>query len=258
MNRASILEDLAATFKLRNAWLIVLFASLFAWVSTARAEDSITLTTEDYPPYNFVENGVYKGAGYDQMVLIMKDTGIHYTVELMPWARAYAMAQLNTPTCVFSTAHTPERNALFKWVEPLAVDRNVIAAKVGSGIHVDNLEQARRYRVGTQRDDYTQTFLEKNGFKEIDLASSLDLTLKKLEIGRIDLIPLSEKFFHDLVGRGHPLEQQFVMTEQIFALACSKSVPDAQIEKMQASLNKLIADGQQQAIFKRYGLMISP
>lgn len=258
MNRASMLADLAANFKLRNAWLILLFASLFAGVSTARAEDSITFTTEDYPPYNFVENGVYKGVGYDQMVLIMKDTGIHYTVELMPWARAYAMAQLNTPTCVFSTAHTQERDALFKWVEPLGLDRNIMVAKAGSGVHVNNLDQARRYRVGTQRDDYTQAFLEKNGFKEIDLASSLDLTLKKLEIGRIDLIPLSEKFFHDLVGRGHPLEQQFVMTQQIFALACSKSVPDSQIAKMQASLNRLIANGQQQAIFKYYGLMISP
>lgn len=237
---------------LGSVWL------LSALTTTARAEDRITFTTEDYPPYNYVEDGVYKGAGFDQMVLILKDTGIPYSVELMPWARAYAMAQLNTPTCVFSTAHTPERDPMFKWVEPLSLDRSIMTARKGSGVHVDNLEQARRYRVGTQRDDYTQAFLEKHGFTEIDLASSLDLTLKKLEIGRIDLVPLSEKFFHDLVGRGYPLEQQFVMTQQTFALACSKSVPDAQIAKMQASLNRLIASGQQQEIFKRYGLMISP
>jgi polar amino acid transport system substrate-binding protein len=257
MNQASRWRQHATSCALYAALCLLIFATLPAPLTTARAEDTIAFTTEDYPPYNFVRNGAYKGVGYDQIMLIMKDTGIQYTVELMPWARAYAMAQTDSATCVFSTAHTPERDALFKWVEPLGLDRSILTAKAGSGVHVENLEQARRYRIGTQRDDYTEAFLRQNGFKDIDLASSLDLTLKKLESGRIDLLPLSEKFFHDLVGRGHPLAQQFVLTQQTFALACSPSVPDALIAKMQTSLNKLIANGQQQAIFKHYGLMIS-
>ncbi|HBF30757.1 MAG TPA: ABC transporter substrate-binding protein [Rhizobium sp.] len=223
-------------------------------VQAALAQDTIIFTTEDYPPYNFTENGIYKGVGYDQVMMIMKDIGIEYTVELMPWARAYAMAQSDSMTCVFTTAHTPERDQQFKWVEPLGHDRNIMTSKADANIHVTNIEQARNYRVGTQRDDYTQVFLEKNGFQKIDLAASLDLTLKKLESGRIDLVPISEKFFYDLVAEGHPLAEQFILTEQTFALACNKSVPDTLITKMQASLDKLIADGRQKAIFKQYGM----
>jgi polar amino acid transport system substrate-binding protein len=257
VNRASALRRIVTHSRsLRRALLTAILIALTTPAAAVLAQDTITFTTEDYPPYNFVENGVYKGVGYDQIMLIMKDTGIKYTVELMPWARAYALAQSDSTTCVFTAAHTPERDTLFKWVEPLGVDRNIMTAKAGSGVHVANLEQARRYRIGTQRDDYTEAFLQKNGFEKIDLASNLDLTLKKLESGRIDLIPLSEKFFHDLVARGHPLEEQFILTQQTFSLACSKSVPDALIAKMQASLNKLIANGQQKAVFKQYGLMI--
>lgn len=220
----------------------------------AMAQDKIIFTTEDYPPYNFISNGVYKGVGYDQILIIMQDSGLDYSIELMPWARAYAMAQSEAMTCVFTTAHTSERDHLFKWVEPIGHDRNIMTSKKGSNVQADTIEQARKYRVGTQRDDYTEAFLQKNGFEKIDLASSLDLTLKKLESGRIDLIPLSEKFFYDLVDQGHPLEERFILTEQTFAIACNPSVPDALIAKMQASLDKLIADGRQKAIFKQYGM----
>ena len=43
----------------------------------------------------------------------------------------------------------------------------------------------------------------------------------------------------------------------VSALACNKSVPDALIAKLQARLDRLIADGTQQRIFDRYNL-VSP
>ncbi len=249
----SVTANLCAPYMVRGA--VVLTMALLLPASTMMAKDKITFTTEEYPPYNYIEYGTYKGASYEQVALIMQDADIDYTVDLMPWARAYAMAQSEPMTCVFTTAHTPERNALFKWVEPLSHERNIMASKTGSNIHAHTIEEARNYRVGTQRDDYTQAFLEKNGFQKIDLASSLNLTLKKLESGRIDLIPLSERFFHELVEHGTPLEQQFVLTEQTFSLACNLSVPDTLIAKMQANLNKLIANGQQHTILVKYGLV---
>lgn len=233
---------------------LLMSAAVLVPAAVALAQDKIIFTTEEYPPYNYMINGVYKGVGYDQVVLIMKDIGVDYTVELMPWARAYAMAQTEAMTCVFTTAHTPERDNQFKWVEPIGRDRSIMTSKKGSNVHAENIEQARNFRVGTQRDDYTEAFLEKNGFQKIDLAASLELTLKKLESGRIDLIPLSEKFFYDLVEQGHPLEARFVLTEQTFAIACNTSVPDTLIAKMQASLNTLIADGRQKAIFTQYSM----
>ncbi|MCM2291222.1 ABC transporter substrate-binding protein [Allorhizobium sp. BGMRC 0089] len=222
---------------------------------TVRAEDRIQFTTEDYPPYNFMDAGTPKGAGYDQVKLLMEGIPADYTIEMMPWARAYALAQSDPQTCVFTTAHIPERDALFKWIEPLAFDRNIVMSRADWPHQIHSIKEARQYSIGTQRNDFTQNFLERNGFTDIDLAANLELTIHKLESGRIDLMPISEKFYQKLVKEGHPVKQQFVLTEQKFAIACNKDVPDRLIEKMQANLNRLIANGTQAKIFKTYGLM---
>ncbi|MDQ0454509.1 substrate-binding periplasmic protein [Rhizobium paknamense] len=235
--------------------LVCLLAGL-ACPALASAEDALKFTTEDYPPYNFTENGTYKGVGYEQVVMMMQGISTSYTVEMMPWARAYALAETDPMTCVFTTAHIPEREGLFKWVEPLAVDRNIVVSRADAALRVKNIEEARSYSVGTQRDDYTQALLERNGFTKIDLAANLDLTIKKLESGRIDLMPISEKFLTKLQRDGHPLKGQFVLTEQKFAVACNKHVPDSLINQMQANLNAIIADGRQREIFVRYGMEV--
>ncbi|WP_234903360.1 substrate-binding periplasmic protein [Agrobacterium vitis] len=239
----------------RSVFRLAVLSSMVFMTATAMAQDSIVFTTEDYPPYNFRENGVDKGVGYEQVEMIMKGLSIPYTIEMMPWARAIAMAETEPMTCVFTAAHIPEREGRFKWVEPLAIDRNIIMSRKGSGIQVHNVEEARKYIVGTQRDDYTQALLERHDFPRIDLAANLDLTIKKLESGRIDLMPVSEKFYHKLVDEGHPLEQQFVLTEQKFAIACNKSMPDALMARMQDGLDRLIADGTQARLSREYGLL---
>ena len=55
------------------------------------AADVIHFTTEDYPPYNFRAGNDIKGAGYDQLIVMMEELKIPYSVEMMPWARAIAL-----------------------------------------------------------------------------------------------------------------------------------------------------------------------
>lgn len=232
--------------------------ALLLLLGTAPAAEAETIhfTTENYPPYNFRENGEYRGLGYEQVVALMKDTGVDYTIEMMPWARAIALAESEPLHCVFTTAHIAERNSRFKWVEPLAIDRNVMVAREGAGIKAITIAEAREYVVGTQRNDYTQQLLERNGFPKIDLATDLDLTLKKLLSGRIDMMPISERYYLELREQGHPIEKRFVLTEQKFSIACNVNFPEDIIRKMQAGLDKLIADGTQKALLTKYGMQV--
>ncbi|MGV8938884.1 MAG: substrate-binding periplasmic protein [Allorhizobium sp.] len=222
-------------------------------VSAAQAQP-IVFTTEDYPPYNFREGTGYSGVGYEQVIAIMQGLDTEYTVDMMPWARAIALAETSPMHCVFTTAHIAEREGRFKWVEPLAIDRNVMISSQASGIKVRNIAEARRYTVGTQRDDYTQALLERNGFPKIDLATDLNLTLKKLLSGRIDLMPISEKYYYELRQQGNPLESQFILSEQKFSVACNRDFPDDILSQMQAGLDRLIKDGTQAALLKKYDM----
>lgn len=214
----------------------------------------LTLTTESYPPFNFRENGEYKGSSVEQVQMLMKASGIDYTMEMMPWARAYALAERDANTCVFTTVHNQERDPSFKWVEPLLTSRTVLIRKAGSGVDPKSLADARQFNVGTQRDDFTQTILEENGFARIDLATDLELTMKKLLSGRIDLMPISEKYYDKLKREGVPIEATLVLAQDVYSIACNPGVPDETVKKMQSALDALIADGTQAKLFEKYGL----
>ncbi|ODR92745.1 substrate-binding periplasmic protein [Sinorhizobium alkalisoli] len=231
--------------------ILPLLAALLPFQAQAA---ELKMVTESYPPFNFREGDTYKGASVEQVRLLMEDAGIDHTMEMMPWARALFLAENHEMHCVFTTVHNQERDRRFKWVEPLLTSRTVLIRKSGSTANPKSLEEAKAFRVGTQRDDFTQTILEQNGFPRIDLAADLQLTLKKLMTGRIDLMPISEKYYVSLRRDGQPIEATLILAEDIYSIACNPSVPDELIGRMQKSLDKIIADGTQQRLFEKYGL----
>ncbi|MDM9628825.1 transporter substrate-binding domain-containing protein [Rhizobium sp. S152] len=221
-------------------------------VIRAHAEP-VNFVTEEYPPFSYREERVLKGTSVEQVEKLMAAAGIDYTMEMLPWARAYSLAQSQPMTCVFSTAHTAKRDPLFKWVEPLLMDRNILIAKAGAGVAPKDLEDAKRYTIGTQREDYTDTILREKGFTKLDVTSDFNATFRKLLNGRIDMMPISELYFRQLKSE-QPLEQVLVLSSQPMAIACQKEFPDDLLARMQAALNALIADGTQKAIFAKYKL----
>jgi polar amino acid transport system substrate-binding protein len=231
-----------------------LIASIFALLATTAFADPLKLLTEEYPPYSFRDGAILKGTSIDQVNLLMKDAGLDHTVEIMPWARALALAERQPDHCVFTAAHNAERDPNFKWVEPLLAGRTLLIRKSGASVNPQNLDEARQFLVGATRNDFTADILKAKDFKRVDLATDFNLTLKKLTVGRIDLMPIAEDYYVKLRRDGAEIEKVLVLSEQIYSIACNKAVPDEQITKMQKSLDKLIADGSQAALFKKYGL----
>ncbi|TCL74761.1 amino acid ABC transporter substrate-binding protein (PAAT family) [Rhizobium sp. BK251] len=231
----------------------LLFIALLGFSTFARAE-TIAFTSEEYAPFNYRDGRQPRGTSVEQVQALMADAGIDYTIEFMPWARAIDRAQTTPMTCIFTTARNPERENRFKWVEPLLVDRNILVAKKGSGVSARNLEEAKRYVVGTQRGDYTETMLRENGFSRLDVASDFKLTLKKLMNDRIDLMPISEMYYEKMRKDGIAVEYVAVLSEQRLGIACNRDFPDSLITRMQGSLDALIARGEQQKIYHKYGL----
>jgi polar amino acid transport system substrate-binding protein len=229
------------------------FALIFLLSGTAHAE-TLRLLTEEYPPYNFSENGAVKGASVEQAELMMKALNAEYSLEILPWARALSLTENQPWTCLFTTGHDEERDKRFKWVEPLLADRMVMVRKAGSGVNPSNIEEAKRFTVGTQRDDFSANYLKKHSFPKIDLAADMVTTEKKLLNGRIDLMMTSEKTFEAMRDQGKPLESALLLEGKLYGLACNLNLSDELIAKMQAELDTLIANGTQDRIFAKYGL----
>jgi len=231
---------------------VVCAGLLFLTARPLAAEEVLHLTTEQYAPFNFQSGGDIAGLGADQVKEIMRRSGIRYDMELLPWSRAIGLAREKPMTCVFTTAHTVDRDSQFKWVEPLLVERTLLIRAAGSGVEPADVAAATAYRTGTQTGDYTVELLRNAGFTQIDLARDLDLTLKKLLSGRVDLMAVSESFAHRLQDEGVPVEEVAVLYEQVFSIACSPETPDGIVKRMQTALTAMIADGTQAEILARY------
>ncbi|MEH0069535.1 transporter substrate-binding domain-containing protein [Pannonibacter sp. Pt2-lr] len=210
------------------------------------------MTTEDYKPYNFMEGDKIAGIAADQVFELMKRADVPYKAEMMQWSRALGLAEKDANTCVFSAAHTAERDKRFAWVEPLFVDRTLLIRKAGSPIAPANVDEAKSYSVGTQAKDYTEDLLKNAGFQKIDPANNLEQTLKKLDAGRVDLVAVSGSYFDSLKKAGAPVEEAFVLNEMTQSMACNLGTDTATLDKMRAALKSMIDDGTQAAIIAKY------
>ncbi|OHV82493.1 ABC transporter substrate-binding protein [Ensifer sp. LCM 4579] len=231
----------------------LILAILLNLAATAHAE-TIHFLTEEYRPYNYLSDKGPSGASVDQVALIMKAVGLSYDIEVLPWARAFAIAERQPFHCVFTTGHDAERDGIFKWIEPLLVDHMVMVRRKDATAAPKSLEEAKDFVVGTQRGDFSASYLKERGFQRIDYAAALDSTLKKLLAGRVDLMMTSEKTFETLRAGGTPVEAALTLDGKQYGIACHKDMPDEIVSRMQVELNRLITDGTQDRIFEAYGL----
>lgn len=121
-----------------------LFLTFISTNSTSVFSLEISLVTEEYPPYYYLENNKVIGISAEITGAVSKEARIPYTITLYPWARAYAMALHNRNVLIFSLARSPDREDLFKWVGVIASGqfclfslkkRTDIVAKISIKVH---------------------------------------------------------------------------------------------------------------------------
>ena len=235
----------------------VLFAIGSTLLPTLAQASDVRFVTEPYPPFSFqTAEGKADGAGVAQVERIMKSVpGVDYTIEVMPWARAQALAETQPDHCVFAAARTAERAPRFQWVLPLLVDVNVLVAREGSGVTAARIKDATDLTVGTQREDYTENVLREAGFSKIDLSASFDLTLAKLLGDRIATMAMSQPVYEKLRREAVPVRLIGTLSEQQLGIACNTAIDPTLVTQMQRALDALRESGGQQQILEDFGVL---
>jgi len=221
----------------------------------ARRPAALTITTEAAAPSSMLDGeGRVVGISTDKVRAAFERAGLAYTIELLPWKRAYAAATDRPDACVYSTTRTPEREALFKWVGPIDSAEWVLMAPANRRFALRSLEDARPYRIGTYNGDARDQFLRSRGFK-VDSAPN-DLTNpRKLLLGRIDLWAAALRI-------GSPVLEQNGWAGQIVPvlvfnridvyLACNRAVPNEVIARLNGAIDALERDGTMSKIERSY------
>jgi len=237
--------------------LIVATASIFLFSAQPLFSAELTILTENLPPLNYVKDGELVGPSIEIVKEIQRRVGSRDKIKVYPWARAYKMALKDENVVLFGTTHTKARENKFKWVGPLATKRDILVAKKGSGIEINNLDDAKKVsRIGTLRDDTRELLLKRHGFTNLEPVSDEQLNAQKLVLGRIDLwaykIP-GLRTVCELAGVDHnELIEVYHLREIDVSIAFSKKTSDSIVQKWKKAFDEMLADGTIMQIRRRW------
>jgi polar amino acid transport system substrate-binding protein len=228
---------------------------LASGLGNATAEQPrLHLMTESLPPTSMRDGDKVVGSGTDKVREVMRRTGADYTLELLPWRRAYTLVQQEPHACVFSTTRTPERERQFKWVGPIDAGDWVLYGRADRNYHLRTLEDARKLRIGTYNGDARDEYLRARGFN-VDAAQDDAVNPRKLLMNRIDL--WAAGFTRDFTvlkrnGWEHKIVPVLSFNRVQLYLACNTAVPTERIARMNAALEAMTRDGTMRRINRKY------
>ena len=182
----------------------LLFALLIGGALPAAAVDKVRILTEEFPPYNFTKNGEITGFSTEVVHAVLKEIKIQGSIQSLPWARAYEIAQETPDVLIYSIGRSKERDKLFKWVGVIAPTNYYLFSWSGKNVKVGHLDDARKYQIGTVNEDVGEQFLMSKGFvKGRNLQSSVkyELNFEKLKAGHVDLWIMPELVAYFLARR---------------------------------------------------------
>ncbi len=227
----------------------VLFA-LACWTPRSMADDihNLSLYTDDYPPYNFIENGEIIGISVDLLLEMLNAIGSNLKqsdVHLVPWARGYRDAQHESNALLFAMTRTPEREDLFQWVGPIAHSNMVLIARKSDSITINTPDNIQAYNLCAVREDIGEQLLRKLLGEEIEmeLVNHGVQCAKMLERGRIDLWSYEENVAFWFIKQAGLNPEDFEIVYTIGTAAewygVSRQTDESIVSRLQQSLDDL-------------------
>ncbi len=174
---------------------ILIFTLCLSWGVSAHAQDAVTLTNGDWPPYVSQD---FKSGGVGSLICTtaFKLEGVNVEYTFLPWKRGYEMTKAGHYNGAVGWRKTPGGEKHFYYSDPIFMERLVFFHRMGSSFDWKTLDDIGHLRIGAtlgyQYIELLQGAVDKMG-GSIDIAPSDELNLQKLAEGRIDLFPCAEK-----------------------------------------------------------------
>ncbi|MDZ7868441.1 MAG: transporter substrate-binding domain-containing protein [Rheinheimera sp.] len=233
---------------------------LFLLSSPLFAASSLNLLTEHFPPYNYQDGNRITGINAEIVHRLCEISNTECSMQMYPWLRAYEYALQDPKAGLFTTSRTPERQAKFQWVGPLASSRAFLyRLKSRPEVDPQDLVQAQQFGIAVARGDVYEEFLLKSGF--VRGKNLLDFPSKSAPIGlflqgKVDLIIGSELVMPAWLAAHNATIEQVepvieLETKGDNYLALNLAVPAAQVTALQAALDEMKRSGEYQRIVAR-------
>lgn len=228
--------------------------------TVARAAPLLGLT-ENLPPLNYEDRQGAQGFSVELLRLMAAQAGLELELQVLPWQRAVQVAEAQPRSVLFSLTRTPEREAQFQWVGPIA-QRRILIYKLAhrSDLAMTQLSELGSARIGVVRDSAADRALQAAGLRHgIELEPGLDdaTNLRKLLAGRMEYITLLD---WAAAWNLRQLQRPYGTLQPVMEQDASKSYwyglrPDADpavVRRLQAALDAIRRDGRYERLRQRY------
>jgi polar amino acid transport system substrate-binding protein len=233
--------------------------------------EKFTYFTEEYAPWNYSENGLLQGVSVDLLEGIFTRLGLpldRSVIEISDWVPAYEATLKEPNHMLFTTAKTPERKDLFKWVGPIAPHTEIVFALAGSGNKINELTDLNNFFTGVVADYPSLDLLMDKGILRANLViyDNLNELYEALVVNREVQFMATSVANHNLLIQALGYTSQdfgtpytFYSTELYYAFNIETA--DAMIADFQNQLNLLksekAADGssEYEKIMNRYTII---
>jgi polar amino acid transport system substrate-binding protein len=243
----------------------VLLAAACACVGVAAAEDGIRIVTEEFPPYNLLdERGRVTGFSTEVVEAVLKEAGVQATIQVLPWARAYEIARTSENVLIYSITRTAGREQMFKWVGEVAPSDWYLFARRDRPVRLDSLDDAKKLQIATVNEDAGEQYLVSKGFvlgRNLQSSNKYELNYEKLRRGRVDLWIANDLVAHYLARKAGDdperiLERVMPLPELTASgglyLAFGAKTSDAVVERFARALDTVKKNGTYDALKKKW------
>lgn len=224
----------------------------------SRKADLIFLT-EEYAPLNFSSKDKIQGMTVDVVKAICRILKIKPEIKIKSWGETYEKALKTPNVVVFSIDRTQSREDKFYWIEPSVAKLKVyFYERKDSEIEINRLKEAKRYKIGTTKDFFSEEFLKNKGFKNLRSFANQEKTLNALINGEVDLAVFSSLRLEHLVDKAGLSVSDLLPVYKIknghFYIAISRGTSKKVVEEWQKAFDLIRQNRTYYKIYKKWFL----
>ena len=241
--------------------IMMLICAVFLAITPSFAADELKNGIDaNFPPFAFIDKtGAPSGFDVEAMNWIAKDLGKTVSHQAIEWDGIITSLITKKIDIIASgMSITPERTQQVNFTIPYWVINNVLVTKKTSTQKVDSLLKGKK-TIGVQQGTPEAKWLKENAKAQgnnykLQYYSSSPLAVEDVLNGRIDAAAMNDAPAKDAATRKEvKILGTFGMAPEEFGYAIRKDDKDL-LEKVNASLKKLMASPEWEALKKKYEL----
>ncbi|SDH22175.1 substrate-binding periplasmic protein [Propionivibrio dicarboxylicus] len=246
--------------------LLALSACFVGMVSAAMSDTILVVATSEHPPY--VSERPEQSFLTDLFLEIGKQMGVTFDFKYMPWRRCEIAVENHSAWAAVPYVPTPERTQKFVFSAPLYSKQTKFFYYSVDGkrktIPFATLSDLKAYRIGGVLGYFYETMF-RNADLQVDYVSQEEQNFRKLQTGRVDLVPALDFLGWHIIGKIFPPEEQirfFTLERPLQVgdnyLMTSRDYPDSELwlGRFNNALRNVKESGVYQKIATKHGLVL--